>query len=34
MRKLMMTTAALAAVVGIATAAQAQDGYFAGKRST
>jgi hypothetical protein len=32
MRKLMMTTATLAAVVGIGTATQAQDGYFAGKR--
>lgn len=31
MRKLMTTTAALAAVIGLATAAQAQDGYFAGK---
>ncbi len=31
MRKLMTTTAALAATIGLATAAQAQDGYFAGK---
>jgi len=31
MRKLMTTTAALAAMIGLATAAQAQDGYFAGK---
>lgn len=31
MRKLMFTTATMAAAVGLATAAQAQDGYFAGK---
>ena len=31
MRKFMTTTAALTAVMGLATAAQAQDGYFAGE---